>query len=155
MSRTCSRPRGGASLGAGPLDGIVEGVAPERAVLPWPRTPTGPDTAGSSSIAPAGNDAATGKEPGEPHNESDTAGCGATAHADIVEARSLWGRDLEKPRSREATARPEPGAARAQPEAQPAEAGQTEGEESIGAGQAEEERGSGREGGISTSWDGQ
>ena len=93
MSRTCSRPRGGASLGAGPLDGIVEGVAPERAVLPWPRTPTGPDTAGSSSIAPAGNDAATGKEPGEPHNESDTAGCGATAHADIVEARSLWGRD--------------------------------------------------------------
>ena len=93
MSRTCSRPRGGASLGAGPLDEIVEGVVPERAVLPWPRTPTGPDTAGSSSIASAGNDVAIGKEPGEPHNGPDTAGCGATARADILEAQSPWGRD--------------------------------------------------------------
>ena len=92
MSQTCTHPRGGASLVAGSFDKTVEGVIPERAVLPWPRPPIGPDTAGSSGIAPAGNDEATDKEPGEPHDESDTAGCGDAAHADNVEARRPWGR---------------------------------------------------------------
>ena len=91
MVRTCSRPRSGAALAVGPLDKTVDGAAPERAVLPWLRPPSGPDTAGSCSIAPAGNDEAACSEPGAPHNEPDAAGCGDTAHADIVEARRPWG----------------------------------------------------------------
>ena len=93
MVRTCSRPRGGASLVVGPLDKAVDGVALERVVLPWHCPPPGPDTAGSCRVAPAGNAEAACSEPGTPHYESDTAGRGATAHADIVEARSSWGRE--------------------------------------------------------------
>ena len=89
MSRT--RPRGGASRVAAPLDETVGGGAAERGVLPWPRAPIGPDTAGSISDAPAGNDEAAGRGPGEPCDGSDTAGRGNAALADTVEARKSWG----------------------------------------------------------------
>ena len=69
-----------------PLDKTVERVVTVRVVPPWPRTPIGPDTDDSSSIVPAGNKEAAGGEPGEPCNESDTAGRTSAAQADIVEA---------------------------------------------------------------------
>ena len=92
MVRTCSHPPGGASLAVGPLDKTVDGAAPERAALPWPRPPSGPDTAGNCSIAPADNAEAACSEAGTPHNGPDTAGCGDTARAAIVGARRPWGR---------------------------------------------------------------
>ena len=82
MSRT--RPRGGASRVAAPLDEAVEGVATERGVLPWPRAPIGPDTADSIDDAPAGNDEAAGRGPGEPCAGSDTAGRDNATLADTV-----------------------------------------------------------------------
>ena len=89
MSRT--RPRGGASRVAAPLDETVGGGAVERGVLPWPRAPIGPDTAGSINNAPAGNDKTAGRGPGEPCDGSDTAGRGNAALADTVEAGKSWG----------------------------------------------------------------
>ena len=90
MSRT--RPRGGASRVAAPLDETVGGGAAERGVLPWLRAPIGPDTAGSISDASAGNDEAAGRGPREPCDGSNTAGRGNTALAGTVEAQKQWGR---------------------------------------------------------------
>ena len=67
-----------------PLTRPSEGGAAERGVLPWPRAPIGPDTAGSIDDAPAGNDEATGRGPGEPCDGSDTAGHDNAALADTV-----------------------------------------------------------------------